>query len=649
MRTTLWMVLAILACGLGWSQTPFDASTLAPPANLVSNPSFEASCDGRPRAYDLFTMPQYLQLSTEQALHGCNSMLADVPAGATVEAAARQDVPVRPECTYEFSAWVKITEDRGGQARLMLQMRSADLRVLAQEQATLCGASDSWRQMVVRLKAPKDAALVTIGAPSVAGGMKVFYDALRLSIVSGPSTQCPAPLAQQVQLVRTEPTWVALHWVGPPGEYEVSYRNRCWPPNEWIAYGTTSALSYSMVALQYQTEYQFRVRYLWPEYYDPAGQVASAPVEPPPSPVVTATTLPWQARTVGVLRIWPPLRLNTFPTGQRTPRIVNWKGSLYVIESYRDAIYLSKIRACDFRIESTRELIPARTDPPAQQVVSDAVILGDRLYVMINLQETCRPGYRITDSREVVYDYDLELQRMVADPFIITGTTAGAGTWQGGLAVYRQQVWAVWSEVLEQEGQSLTRLAVAPITDNVIGEVHTWLEAPSQLLRDPALRPFGEDLLLLFSDRAPNLQRPGYEPLSLVHFNSVSFHDLRKIADLGRNSDPRGTQLGPDFYLFYSTDLPWVSYDGQYQDLRLSTLQSDAVTPETITLLDDMKYSTAVDATALGNSLYVVHEKLEHEPTDPAAPPRSYGTFISRVDVGPPSAELGAPSAEAGQ
>lgn len=639
MKRSLWMAAAVLACGLGWSQTVFDASTLLPPANLISNPSFEASLDGRPRSYDLFAMPQYLQLSTLQALHGCNAMLADVPAGATVEAAARQDVPAQPECTYEFSAWVKIAEDRGGEARLMLQMRSADLHVLAQEQVALCGAADTWRQMVVRLKAPKDAALVTVGAPSVAGGMRVFYDALRLSIIDGPRTRPPAALAQNVQVVRIEPTWVTLRWVGPPGQYEVSYRDRAWPRGEWVTYGTTSFLSYSMVALAYKRKYEFRVRYLWPEHYDQAGQMVPSPVEPPPSPVLKATTTPWQPRTVGALRVWPPLRLNTFATGQKTPRIVNWKGWLYVIESYRDAIYLSKICPTDYRIEFTRELVPARTDPTAQQLVSDALVFGDRLYVMVNRQETGRPGYRITDSREVLYDYDLQLGRMAADPFIITGTTPGAGTWQGGLEAYRDQVWVVWSEVTEQQGQWLTRLALAPVTDNVTGEVHIWQDPPSQLLRNPALGLFGQELLIFLSDLAPSLSRPGYEPLSLVDFNSVAFHGLRKTADLGRNTDARGTQLGSGFYLFYSSDLPWVSYGGQYRDLRLTTLLSDTLTLETVTYLDDMKYNTSVDATALGNSLYVVHEKLEHEPSDCTPSPRSYGTFIGRVDASEPSGE----------
>lgn len=638
MRTLLWTVAAVLACGLAWSQAPFDAAALAPPGNLISNPSFEAALDGRPRSFELFAMPLYLQLCDEQAFHGRYSMLADLPAGATVEAAARQDLPVRPGATYELSAWVKIAEDRGGEARLMLQMRSADLRVLAQEQVSLRGAADSWRQMVVRLKAPKDAALVTIGAPSVAGGMRVFYDALQLRLVDGPNRPI-APLAQRLEAVRREATWVVLHWIGPPGEYEVSYRYRGWPRDEWVAYGTTSATTYSMVALQYGTEYQFRVRYLWPDHYDQLGAVVPPPTAPPPSAILKVTTQPWVARTVGAMRLWPPLRLNTFPTGQTTPRIVNWRDSLYVIESYRDAIHLSQIRPTDYRIVSTRELVPARTEPAAKQSVSDAVIFGDRLYVLVNMQETGRVGYRITDSREVLYVYDLELHRPIAEPFMITGTTPGAGTWQGGLEVYRQQVWVAWLEVLEQEGQWLTRLAVAPVTDNVTGDVHIWQDAPGQLLRNPALASFGEELLLVFSDAARRLARPGYEPLSLVRFNGVAFHDLRKVADLGRNPEGRGAQLGPNFYLVYSSDLPWISYAGRYQDLRLTTLLPDGVTPETMTLVDDMKYNLSPDATALGNSLYVVHEKLEHEPSDPAAPPRSYGTFISRVDVGPPSSE----------
>ena len=635
-RVLSWMAAALWTCGLAWSQASFDAASLAPPANLVSNPSFEASLDGRPRSFDLFALPQYLQLSTEQALDGSYSLLADVPAGCSLQTAARQDVPVQPGCTYELRAWVRIAEDRGGEARLVLQMRSADLRVLSQGEVSLRGAADTWRQMVVRVTAPQGAALATLGAPSVSGGMKVFYDALRLAIVGGSAKQPAVPLAQNVEAIRIEPTWVRLHWVGPPGQYEVSYRSPRWPADQWLSYGTTTALSYSMVALAYKTPYEFRVRYLWPEHYDQRGQIVPPPVEPPPSKALQVTTLPWQARTVGALRLWPPLRLNTFPTGQTTPRIVTWKGALYVIESYHDAIYLSKICPADCRIETTRELVPARTAPPTRQVVSDAAVLNDRLYVMVSTQETGRP---IADSREILYDYDLQLNQMVAEPFMITGTTPGAGIWQGGLSVYRQQVWVVWAEVVERQGQWLTRLVAAPVTDNVTGEVHAWQDAPGNLLRNPALRAFGDQLLLTFTDLGPSLQRPGYEPLSLVRFNGAAFDSLRKIADLGRNWGARGAQLGPNFYLLYSSDLPWISFGGRYSDLRLTTLVPGLAAPETMTCLDDMKYNTSVDATALENSLYVVHEKLEYDPVGCSTPPRSYGTFISRIEVGPSPAE----------
>ncbi|MEI6499926.1 MAG: hypothetical protein WCP21_02745, partial [Armatimonadota bacterium] len=79
---------------------------------------------------------------------------------------------------------------------------------------------------------------------------------------------------------------------------------------------------------------------------------------------------------------------------------------------------------------------------------------------------------------------------------------------------------------------------------------------------------------------------------------------------------------------------PWVSYGGRFRDLRLTALQPETPGGETITCLDDMKYDVSCSAVALDSAVYVVHEKLEHEPSASNPAPHSFGTFISRIDVG---------------
>ena len=641
MRKVLWLLWLALVVPYAVAQAPagrpaFDSATLSPPGNLLSNPSFEAEANGRPLSFDCVALPQYLSLTGEGALHGTRSLLADVPAGTTSETVARQDAPACVGCTYEFSAWVKIIEDRGGQARLVLQMRGADAAVLAQEQARLGGASGEWRRMAVRLKAPPDTTLVRVCAPSVLGGMKVQYDALRLALVDGPRRRIVRPVAQRLEATRTEATWAVLRWLGPPGTYEIAYRETARPKDAWVTFGGLDTGTYSAVGLQPQTAYDFKVRFVWPQHYDELGQAVPTPLEPPASLPLQLTTAPYAPRTVGSLRLWPSMHLKTFPGGQTTPRIVTWKDALYVVEAHDQAIHLSRVKPSDLSIEWTRQLIPRRANPPVVQRVTDACVFADKLYVMVHL----RPATGGTaDAREMIYEYDLQQGKQAAEPLVITAAAPGGGTWGGGLQVYRQELWALWAEAADQQGQRLTRLSLAPVTANTLGEVHVWQDAPSTLLRSPSLGLFADELLVIFSDLAPSLQRPGYEPLSLVHFNGVSFHGLRKLANLGRNSDGRGAQLGGSFYLLHSTDAPWGSYGGRYRDLRLTALQPDGLALETITYLDDMKCNVSPSATAYKNSLYVVHEKLERAPSDPANPPWSYGTFIGRIDVGQPAPE----------
>ncbi|MHB8996034.1 MAG: fibronectin type III domain-containing protein [Armatimonadota bacterium] len=582
-------------------------------------------------------MPRYLSASADLALHGKWSLVADVPLGVTAESAARQDVPACVGCTYEFSAWVRVLQDRGGEARLVLQMRGADMSVLAQEQVALRGSNPDWTRLAVRLKAPKDTVLVTVGAPDVVGGMKAQYDALRLGIIDGPRTRTPQPLAQRLEAVRTEPTWVLLRWLGPPGTYEVSYRSPRWPRDERATFSGIDTLTYSAVGLGHGTAYDFRVRYVMPQHYNELGQPITAPVVPPPSPDLRITTAPFAARSVAGLRVWPPTHLNTFHGAQTSPRIVTWKDALYVVESHEETVYLSRVRPTDLTIDWTRELITAPTTTGGVlQRVTDASVFADQLFVMTDVEPLGGP---ITASRQFVYAYDLQQQTLAVDPVAIQPVTSGAGTRQGGLGVFRQQLWALWSEVVDQQGQWPTRLMLAPITNNVLGELHIFQDAPSPFLGSATCNVFGGELLIGFSVFGADRQRPGYEPLSLVRFDGVTFHGLRKVADLGRNSDGRGAEVGSNFYLLHSTDLPWASYGGRFRDLRLTVLQPDGLAMETITYLDDMKYNISSSATAHDNTLYVVHEKLEREPVPGAPPPWSYGTFIGRVEVGQPPAE----------
>ena len=218
------------------------------------------------------------------------------------------------------------------------------------------------------------------------------------------------------------------------------------------------------------------------------------------------------------------------------------------------------------------------------------------------------------------------------------------------MRAYRQQLWVLWAELSAAEGPgaqrpegelpgATRRLCLAPVTDNVIGEVQVWQTTSGTAPCDPALGLFADELLISFTDAAAEDRRPGYRPLSAVSFNGVAFHGLRKIADLGRNGEARGDQLGETLYLLYPSDTRYASYAGRYRDLILTTLVSGSRNLDSVLYVDDMKCNLSPSAVAHENSVYVVYEKLEEAPTAAAPTPRSYGTFIGKIDLGPAPVE----------
>lgn len=616
-RSICWL---FIACAPLSARVTFTAASLRAPSNLLSNPSFEAATEDRPLSYQFPANSPYLRLSSAASLHGRRSFLADVPTSTTTEVAARQELPACQGCTYELSAWVLIAEDRGGEAQLGLQARAADGKVLAQEQAVARGTDRSWRQLQVRLRTPPGTAQVSVSAPLVVGGMMAYYDALRLSVTGGRSATHPP--AGGLTAARVEATWLVLRWSGPPGTWEVDYRVR--GRGEWTTGEPVRTTVYSLVGLKPDTRYQVRVRLVPPPYYDLDGVLNSSPVQPTAT-LLLVNTAAWAPRVVGALRLWPPVRVGTFPSGQTTPRLAAWNKMLYLAESYQGALYLSRVQPEGYAVEWTRELIAAPETPAPPQLVDDLCVVHDRLYLLVRRTTGGPPG----TTQEWLYAYDLQQERLLGAPLPIGKATGG-----GGLALNKDQLWVMWSELDTTHQSGEAKVLLAPVNEGGIGETHEWTSAPTRFVRHLTLGALASELLLGFTDAAWSVARPGYEPLSVVRFNGLNARGLRKIADLGRNSAARGAQLGSNYYLFYGTDVPWTTYGSRYSDLRLATLLPEAPVLDTITYLSDMKYNLPGSAAVIDEALYLAHEKLEEAPSNPQAPPYAFGTFLGRIDLG---------------
>ncbi|MEN6642076.1 MAG: fibronectin type III domain-containing protein [Armatimonadia bacterium] len=431
------------------------------------------------------------------------------------------------------------------------------------------------------------------------------------------------PTRLTLEVARLEPTSVVLRWTGPPGLYELTYRHRSWPRDRFVTATNLPGPTYTVVGLQHSTYYDFTLRLLGEPPPPPPGRKAR-----PFQAKLRLRTAPLEARRVGMLNLWPTARLGTFDRDQSVPRITagtrryvknpdakkdedKWavEDALYVVETHARDLYLSCLRPADFSVVWTRELLAAEADQPLTCL--DVAILADQLYVLY-----------VVNGNSMLLHYDPHGEQRVGDLVPLPGAVA--------MASYGDQIWALVGK-LDEKGRA--RFGLTPHTMALAGTAPVFADTPEDAAF-PSLSVFTEELLVAYSDRTPVPDRPDYEPLLAVQFDGAMFHRARKLADLGRSFMPAGQQLGPNLYLVYSSDSPYLSYAGRYAALMLATLSPRVPGVETIRYVDDSKYNFHADLTALGNVLYVVYEKLEQAP-EPNAPTLSHGNFIGKIELGP--------------
>lgn len=418
-----------------------------------------------------------------------------------------------------------------------------------------------------------------------------------------------------LEVARLEATSLVLHWAGPNGLYELSYRHRSWPRDTFVTATNLPGPTYTVVGLQHSTYYDFTIRLLG-EPPSPAPGRKARPFEAK----LRVRTAPLEARRVGVFNLWPTARLGTFGRDQSTPRITAWsradekapggvENALFVIETHAGDLYISRLRPGDLSIEWTRELLAAQPEQPLTCL--DADIYADQLYVL----------YRVGGDAMLLV-WDPRTMQTLQPPVSIPGTVALSG--------YSGQLWALVGGI-GLDGRA--RFGLKPQNVALEGTAPVYANTPPNAAF-PSLSVFTEELLVAYSDRTPIPDRPDYEPLLAVQFDGAMFHRARKLADLGRNFMPAGQQLGPNLYLVYSSDAPYLSYGGKYTALMLATLSPRVPGVETIRYVDDTKYNFHADLTAIGNVLYMVYEKLEQLP-EPNVPTISHGNFIGKIEIGP--------------
>lgn len=614
---------------------PRDASRLQVGRNLLSNASFEAVAEGCPLSWETFGAPTPFAAVTEVGLHGKTAALVDAPGLADAPAVGlRQEVPANPACTYELHGWLRVLEDRGGSVSFGWSALDARGRPLGQGEALLPDAGSDWVSLSMAFQPPPQSAWLVVTAPRVRGGMRLLVDAVSLEIVRGPRQPGSGPVVEGLMVREVGSNWALLAWAAVHGELQVRYRAA--GSREWETVPAQPDGHCTLLGLKPATRYEYTVEPVPRVHYDAAGRPSGPPWRSRQLGPQTLRTLPWQPRIWNGLRLWPTQPLTTVAGDRSFPAVEAAEGALYVAECVGGGIHLSRLKPESLEVEWSRQVLAPGADPRGLAGLLDTCLSGQRLYLTYNLQPSDSGEEGLSAARQMLAVYDLEQQRILGEPVELPRLRPEAGTYGGALAMLAQQVWVTWVETWMEDGERRSRALVATSEGLEAGsEPIVWeMGAPARFW-GPGLGVFEGQPLLMGSDLAPHEGPPEAEPLLAARVGAAGFLGRQTLVAMGRNRYPRGVQVGETFYLVYRSDIAYPTYRGRYQDVMLAAVERGGMAVTTTAYVGDMTFNTWPDVTAVGNTLYVVYQKLSHVYGDADLPTEAYGTYIGRIETGP--------------
>ena len=609
----------------------FDPATLAPPGNLVSNCSFERDepANGEPDGWHFYGNRRYEKLSDAKALHGKRSVLVDRPVlEGIVHVAGEQWVPIQPGHPYTLSAWVLVERCNNGYVRIYLDYYNAAKHRIEVVWAECTEKTDGWRRLTVTHPAPKDAAYARLLVPYIDGHTRVFYDCVTLTSPTGGLAGTEG--ADEVRNLRAERVTcnaVHLKWASDARQHEVDFRKG--DATTWQTERTVWSTFHTVIMLAPETTYEFRVRTVTPGRFDENGKtVGGGPG--PNSAIVRAQTTAATPKTWQGLKLSPTWHVPTFPAGTTYPCIEFHDGHFYVVECAGGGLHLSKARPADFSVVWKKELVARVKEIATYQGIPDTCIFGDKLYVMWNRQATGDPKYVIMDSRQWFKTYDLKTGE-IGPETVIESTKPDCGTWEGGLDVYQGKLWMMWLEVwLKDKTRRRTRLVMRPWENGRFTRTVVFDNCPSAYPYGPSISPFGDKLILLWSDLEAAEKDVEHEPIYLTLFDGQRFGESVKFNDKVRNRYAKGAQLGDAFYCVYKCNSQYPKTGYMYHDLALTRIGRDGKV-DTTYWVDDVKYNSSPDMCRMGDALYAVYGKFEHLYGRREDPARNHGAFWGKI------------------
>ena len=341
----------------------------------------------------------------------------------------------------------------------------------------------------------------------------------------------------------------------------------------------------------------------------------------------------------GILYVTEPHGKGTRRTKLDPPtppsHLLDYGGATWSLERGAEGLYLLKVPPVDAKVssETPKELVAPIKDPVIQQTYPAAAIYRDRLWLTFTRQATGEPGYALADARQMFLSYDFATGK-VSEPITLDAVKPGAGTAEGGLTVWQDTLWLLWTEVWLEGGAQRAQIVLAPYApDTGLGQPNVWEDCPSARPETPFLGIFENEPIILFSDLAATRTRDDEEPLMCARFNGTDFQNVVTLQGLGRNRCARGAQVGDSFFIVYETDAEWIMSDDLYRDIALTRLGPKGRMVETVWYGDDMKYNVTPDILADKTGAFVVNVKFSRSPGDAADPAKALGTWMGRIEA----------------
>jgi hypothetical protein len=618
---------AIIAGAGAWSN--LDPALLRPAVNLVSNCSFEAvGAEGQPLGWTVAEGPATVAVAAHGAVHGRNCLLVSTPEGQGVEAqgpAAWQSVRVEERVDYVLHAWLRGTSPSVGAPAMAVELRDEAGQSLGRQEASWEGVPGQWAAVTLRFTAPPGAhrAIVQLLCPPA--GAEIALDAVSLTRADGlEPSRTPAAIGN-FRAAFLQPTWALLAWEGAADSYVVEWRSATkrasWRRTEGIPENF-----YAIVNLAPDSSYQARVSPTVAPFYDEHGMPLVLGSRLRPS-LLSFRTPAIEPRRWAGFKVWPAVHLDTFPDGVTAAALEAVEDRLYVLEARKGALYLSRVAPETRRVEWTKLVVePA---PEVDVVAPDMCVMGERLWIAWD-SVPCSAATPLEGTRRCLTSWDLTTG-LRGEILVVEPTLAGAGTSGGSVAPFRGALWLAWAE--EPAGQQASRLVLAPFDPQAgLGARIIWDDCPASHPKAPCLIPTDGDLGLAYTDM-PGLGSEGsYEPLLWASFVRQRFTGLRALLSFGRTSHPRGLRFGSFVLLACESKTRFDRLGTCFTDIWLLRLGPGAGDMTTMPYADDYKHNARPDLALCRGDVYVAYTKFEREPGASAQAPRSYGTYLGRLE-----------------